>query len=303
MRSEGDKVADKIKTPSIYIPKTLNDLIMEKGRNPDAIIFAGGTFLMTEPLENDIISILGVPELQKITHTDRFLEIGAVTTLEQLLNTGSYLLSKNTFKAIESIGTTIIRSRATVGGALCTRSMRFSLSCILATIGAQVEVRTIQRKGFRGKKIKSIQNWYNVRKMYSPSGDILFGNNFVVTKVRIPARDDAVQVFRFLESPMKNPSQAVYFGFEYTPNQNGIAQPTMCIAYPKGGFFFNQEFNSGLSSLTMPVDSKALKEQCRILKEKLTEACPEITDVQKARTIRLFSSVMQEISQQFMTLV
>ncbi len=107
-------MADKIKTPSIYIPKTLNDIIMEKGRNPDAILFAGGTFLMTEPLENDIISILGVPELQKITHTDRFLEIGAVTTLEQLLNTGSYLLSKNTFNAIESIGTTIIRSRATV---------------------------------------------------------------------------------------------------------------------------------------------------------------------------------------------
>ena len=296
-------MADKIKTPSIYTPKTLSDLITEKGKNPDAVLFAGGTFIMTRPTDNDIISILSVPELQKVTHTDRFLEIGAATTLEQLLNTGSYLLSKNTFSAIENIGTTVIRSRATVGGALCSRSMRFSLSCILATIGAQVEVRTIQRKGFRGKKIKSIQNWYNVRKIYSPSGDLLFGNNIVMTRVRIPARDDAVQVFRFLESPMKNPSQAVYFGFEYTPNQNGITQPTMCIAYPQSGFFFNQEFNSGLSSLSMPVDNKALKEQCRILRERLSETCPEITDVQKARTIRLFTAVMQEISQQFMTLV
>jgi hypothetical protein len=296
-------VADNIKTPSIYLPKTLSDLIVEKGRNPDAVLFAGGTFLMTRPTSNDIISILGVPELQKVTHTDRFLEIGSAITIEQLLNTGSYLLSKSTFNAIESIGTTVIRSRATVGGALCSRSMRFSLSCILATIGAQAEIRTIQRKGFRGKRIKSIQNWYSVRKLYSPSGDFMFGNNIVMTRVRIPARDDAVQIFRFLEAPMKNPSQAVYFGFEYTPNQNGISQPTLCVAYPETGFFFSQDFNSGLSSLSMPAEKKAVDEQCRILREKLSEACPEITEVQKARTIRLFTSVIQEISQQFMTLV
>lgn len=296
-------MADNIKTPSIYLPKTLSEIITEKGKNPDAILFAGGTFLMTRPLENDIISILGVPELQKVTHTDRFLEIGSAVTIEQLLNTGSYLLSKSTFNAIESIGTTVIRSRATIGGALCTRGMRFSLSCILATIGAQVEIRTIQRRGFKGRRIKSIQNWYNVRKLYTPSGDFIFSNNVVMTKVRIPARDDAVQIFRFLESPMKNPSQAVYFGFEYTPNQNGITQPTMCVAYPDNGFFFSQDFNSGLSSLSMPAENNAVKEQCRILREKLSEACPEITEVQKARTIRLFTSVIQEISQQFMTLV
>jgi len=296
-------VADNIKTPSIYLPKTLSEIITEKGKNPDAILFAGGTFLMTRPLENDIISILGVPELQKVTHTDRFLEIGSAVTIEQLLNTGSYLLSKSTFNAIESIGTTVIRSRATIGGALCTREMRFSLSCILATIGAQAEIRTIQKRGFKGRRIKSIQNWYSIRKLYTSSGDFMFPNNVVMTKVRIPARDDAVQIFRFLESPMKNPSQAVYFGFEYTPSQNGITQPTMCVAYPDNGFFFSQDFNAGLSSLSMPAENKAVKEQCRILREKLYEACPEITEVQKARTIRLFTSVIQEISQQFMTLV
>ena len=296
-------MADNIKTPSIYLPKTLSEIITEKGNNPDAILFAGGTFLMTRPLENDIISILGVPELQKVTHTDRFLEIGSAVTIEQLLNTGSYLLSKSTFNAIESIGTTVIRSRATIGGALCTREMRFSLSCILATIGAQAEIRTIQKRGFKGRRIKSIQNWYSIRKLYTSSGDFMFPNNVVMTKVRIPARDDAVQIFRFLESPMKNPSQAVYFGFEYTPSQNGITQPTMCVAYPDNGFFFSQDFNAGLSSLSMPAENKAVKEQCRILREKLYEACPEITEVQKARTIRLFTSVIQEISQQFMTLV
>ena len=69
------------------------------------------------------------------------------------------------------------------------------------------------------------------------------------------------------------------------------------------GFFYSQDFNAGLSSITMPADKKTVDEQCRILREKLSEACPEITEVQKARPIRLYTSVIQEISQQFMTLV
>ena len=300
-------MADNVKTPSIYVPKTLGDLIADKGKNPSLVIFAGGTYIMSRPgiypegTGNDIISIMGIPELQKVTHTDRFIEVGAAVTLDQLLNTGSFLFSKDTFAAIENIGTSVIRSRATVGGSLCTQDMRFFLSVILTTIGAQAEIRLIQKKGFG--RVVTKQNWYPVRKLYSPSGEFLFKDDALLTKIRIPASENSVQVFRIVGSPMRKPSETVYFGLSYTPSQNGIVQPNLCIAYPRNGFYNNQDVNSNLSSLSMPADNNAIEEQKEALRQSLEEYCPDITDSQKNRTLRLFTHVLQDISQQFMTLV
>lgn len=300
---------NSIRTPSIYIPKSLNELINEKGRNPEAVLFAGGTYIMSRPHAyprtdaNDIISVNSIPELLKFTHTDRFLETGAAVTLENLLNTGSYLLSKNTFKAIENVGTSVIRAKATIGGSLCTKERRFAMSCILATIGSQVEVRVIQKSRLLKKRIKSSQSWIPVRKLYSSSGELLIGNNTIITRVRIPATDNAIQIFRFLGSPLREPDQCVCFGLSYTPIQNGLSQTSMCIAYPENGFFFSNEFNSGLSTLAMPADEQQIESQKNELKAKLEEHCPNITKIQKERTVRLFVSVIQEINQSFMTLV
>ena len=302
-------VHNVIKTPSIYVPKSLNELISQKGHNPDAVLFAGGTYIMSRPDfypnsdGKDIISINNVPELLKVAHTDRYLETGASVTIEQLLNTGSYLLDTHTFKAIENLGTSVIRSKATIGGSLCTADMRSSMSCILATLGAQVEVRTIQKSRFITTRIKSSQNWIPVRKLYSPSGELQITENTILTKVRIPATDNAVQVFRFLGSPMRTPDECVYLGLQYTPSQNGLSQTSMCVSYPKNGFLFSNELNSGLSTLSMPANEKQLEMQKNELKAKLEEYCPDITRIQKERSLRLFAAVLQEISQSFMTLV
>lgn len=296
-------MADNIKAPAIHVPKSLADLIAEKGKNPALRIFAGGTYLMSRPLfytdgsGDDIISISQIPELTKVSQTDRYLEAGACVTIEQLLNSGSYLISKSAFNAIVSIGSSMIRSQATVGGALCTPDTRFFLSCILSTIGAQVEIRLISKRGLNGKKVSSSQMWIPVNKLYSPEGVFLYENKGILTKVRIPAKSSNVQIFRVLGNPMRETDSTVFFGLEYTPVQNGISHANLCLVFPKDGFFQNLDFSNQISALSFPANPQQISDMGKLLEDKLREFCPLITPIQKERARRLFYYVMYEIAQ------
>jgi len=296
-------VADNIKAPSIHSPKSLADLVTEKGKDPSLRIFAGGSYIMSRPFfytdgsGDDIISITQIPELTKISQTDRFLEAGACVTVEHLLNSGSYLMGKETFKAITSIASSMIRSQATIGGALCTPDTRFFLSCILSTIGAQVEIRLLSKRGFKGRKITSSQMWLPVSKLYNNEGVFLYENKAILTKVRIPAKTNNVHVFKTLGNPMRETDSTVFFGFEYTPVPNGISHPTLCLVFPKNGFFQNLDFSNQLSSLILPPNPQQIEDMAGILEKKLEENCPSATPIQKERSRRLFISTLYQISQ------
>lgn len=296
-------MADNIKAPSIHIPKSLADLLTEKGKDPSLRIFAGGSYIMARPFfytdgsGDDIISITQIPELTKVSQTDRYLEAGACVTIEQLLNSGSYLMGKETFRAITSIASSMVRSQATIGGALCTPDTRFFLSCVLSTIGAQVEIRLLSKRGFKGHKITSSQMWLPVNKLYNSEGVFLYENKAILTKVRIPAKTNNIQVFRTLGNPMREMDSTVFFGFEYTPVPNGISHPNLCLAFPKNGFFQNLDFSNQLSSLSFPPDPQQIEDMAKLLEKKLEESCPSATPIQRERSRRLFVSILYQISQ------
>ncbi len=73
-----------IRSPAVHMPKTMSDLVSASTRFPNATFWAGGTYIMSRhdyyPTRdsNDIIYLAGVPELNRINRTDRFLEIGSI---------------------------------------------------------------------------------------------------------------------------------------------------------------------------------------------------------------------------------
>ena len=121
----------------VFYPSTLNELLNIKNQNPEATIWAGGTGLMGKQkrkipaLPSSIIQISRISELKKIRRTERFLEIGAVASINRILNVGQHVLPHALAQAMRLIKPSAIRNTATLGGHLCMPDVRLNLFSVL----------------------------------------------------------------------------------------------------------------------------------------------------------------------------
>lgn len=283
--------------PSVYNPKSLPEFLYDVSHNPDVQFLAGGTDLMRKtgfypnPEQKDIINLESVPDFSKVIHSERFVDVGPMVTLEQLLATGSFFLSDSLYQAIDRIGTTVVRNKATVGGALCSQNGRSSLACYLAAVGAQAEVRIIQ------KKVKKYSNssakWIPISKLYEPDGSLIFSSDAFISKIRIPASDPhTIQIFKTVGSVYRNPSAAVSFAFVYSMNQRRIASPQLFISFPSGGFYYSTALNEEISGTVLPVNSNSREKLVDMMEKDLKEICPMASELQIEQSKRLFETVL-----------
>ncbi|MCQ2412533.1 MAG: FAD binding domain-containing protein [Sphaerochaetaceae bacterium] len=290
-----------LRSPTVFTPKTVSEAIANKLKNPDAKFWAGGTYIMSRPNfypnpnQRDIISLAGITDLTRIYHADRYLEAGAMVTLQQLLTMGNFIFSKELYKAISDIGSSVIRNQATVGGSLCTSDTRYAMSCILATLNAQAEIRMVSKT--------AIARWVPVAKLYDRKGNFLFADNAILTKVRIPT--DASQQFQFiartLDSPMQNPNEAVLFGLQYSLTQGNITLPSLCITLPNSCFYMSQDFDNLLSTISFPITAeKIYKVSNRLASDLRVSVRQNTNQLQIERAVRLLEVVLNEINTSYL---
>lgn len=140
---------EELRSTTVHTPITLSEYGQIANRFPDALNWAGGTYLMSRPnfypmdSNIEIIDLSGIEELQRITRTDRYIEIGSMVTAAQLLDTGRQILPPVLLGALTSIGSTIVRRQITVGGSLCIPDIRLSIPTALAVLDAMAEVRNL----------------------------------------------------------------------------------------------------------------------------------------------------------------
>ena len=287
-----------LRSPTVFNPKTIGEAVAAKLKNPNACFWAGGTFTMSRPgfypnpSQRDIISLKGIVDLTKVYHSDRFVEVGSMVTIQQLANMGGYLFTHELNDAILSIGSSVIRNQATVGGALCTSSMRFSLCCILATLNAQVELRMITKS--------APARWMPITKLYDRKGVFIYEGEALLTKVRIPTENKQFQVFRSIGLPMQKPEEAVVFGLQYSINQANIMLPTMCMVFPSSCFYMSQDFDNLLASINLPLTSDKIMKISKRLVSELKNASLNASSLQLERASRLFESVLSGINTTFL---
>lgn len=287
-----------LRSPTVFNPKTIGEAVAAKLKNPNACFWAGGTFIMSRPgfypnpSQRDIISLKGIMDLSKVYHSDRFVEVGSMVTIQQLANMGGYLFSHELNDAILSIGSSVIRNQATVGGALCTSSMRFSLCCILATLNAQVELRMITKS--------APARWMPITKLYDRKGAFIYEGEALLTRVRIPTENKQFQVFRSIGLPMQKPEEAVVFGLQYSINQANLMLPTMCMVFPSSCFYMSQDFDNLLASINLPLTSDKIMKISKRLVSELKNASLNASPLQLERALRLFESVLSEINTTFL---
>ncbi|MCF0237706.1 MAG: FAD binding domain-containing protein [Sphaerochaetaceae bacterium] len=291
-------MSEGLRSPNIFTPKSLNEAVDIKLKNPDANFWAGGTHLMSRhgfypnPEQKDIISLSGITDLFRVFHADRYLEIGAMVNIQQILNLGRYNLSKELYEAVSLIKSAVIRNQATIGGLLSTKDTRYSLSCFLATIGAQVELRMVTRN--------TNYHWVSVSKLYDRRGNFLFADNAIITRIRIPAHDEKFQLFKVIGKPQTTPETAVFFGMEYSINQGNISSATMAIVFPISCFFMSQEFDNLLSTIALPITPDRIYKISKRLEDELTVAAPKAEPLQIERAKRMLEATLQKINSNFL---
>lgn len=287
-----------LKSPTVFNPKTIAEAIADKLKNEDAQFWAGGTFLMSRkdfypnPTQKDIISLKSIPDLTKIYHSDRFIEVGSMVTIQYLMNMCSYLFSKEINTALLSIGTSIVRRQATIGGSLCTKDIKFPLCGILSTLNAQAELYMVS------KSAKS--RWFSIEKLYDRKGSFLYEGEALITKIRIPTDFKQFQVFRMLGSPMQNPNEAVFFGLQYSINQANIMQPNMCLIFPSSCFYMSQDFDNLLATVNLPLSHEGMIKISKRLVAELKSSSLEVTSLQLERAKRLTEAVLNDMNTMFL---
>ncbi|MCR5760870.1 MAG: FAD binding domain-containing protein [Sphaerochaetaceae bacterium] len=286
---------------SVHSPKTTVELINTVAKNKNAVIFGGGTYLMSRDdyypnvKGRDIILTSTVPELSRVYHSEKYIEAGCAVTLETLLSTGSYIISQPLDNALRALGSSTIRSQMTMGGAFCTDKIRFALPCYLSAIGAEVEFRFYSLHG-RAKRVTSTSRWLSISKLYGNNGEYVLEDNAVMTRVRIPSQEGLRQFYRTLGSPMHESRSSVIFALTFNDSKGSISDASLRIVLPVAGFFASADFDSMLSGLPLPMTTAQINRLGSELAGKLKSSFPKVTNIQIERSRRLLQTILFDLN-------
>ncbi len=290
-------------------PKSLSELYKAVKRNPDSVLFAGGTYIMSRPGYfpkknlHGYISLSEIPELHRVLHSDKYLELGSMVTIQGLLNASASSLSKPIYKAIGSIAPSVLRNLITIGGALCSMNCRTNLCCILCAINASAEVRFITRNNKTNlNNIKTKARWIPVAKLYDSDGRYLYSDNAVLTRVRIPSDPTISFIYNNVGSLTTRSESAVTLAFQYNMNQNSIINPSFCLSFLNNGIFNLQDFEGFLRSVKFPLSNSLLQKIAGELLKLLRTECTNITDLQRERAIRLMIDALETANREYYNL-
>jgi CO/xanthine dehydrogenase FAD-binding subunit len=140
----------------VFHPTGFSEFFSFWNKFPDAVPFAGGTSLLrggtvvhqnneSNPvyrelpeLPANILSLEKIDELGRITRTERYLEIGAMVRLTEIIDLGKTVPDAFT-ETLKGIAGPQVRNLATIGGNLCVSG---DAAALLAALDARYELRS-----------------------------------------------------------------------------------------------------------------------------------------------------------------
>lgn len=164
----------------VFSPSSWAELFTSWARFPDAIPYAGGTELVLGQggrnfqLPRNILSLSSIEELGRISRTERYLEIGAMVKLNDILFLGK-MVPECLREAISHVANQHVRNIATIGGNLCCRRRRLDVYPPLVALDARFELRTAN--GSR---------WVAAGRFAPLAGEPLFEKQELLSRIRVP---------------------------------------------------------------------------------------------------------------------
>jgi CO/xanthine dehydrogenase FAD-binding subunit len=188
----------------VFFPVSFQELFSSWARFPEAAPFAGGTaFIRSQgvqipELPQSILSLDKLEELRRITRTERYLEIGAMVKISDIIRLGK-IVPEALRLSLEGIGCPQLRSLATIGGNICFRDRRLDASAALTALDAAYELRSAQSA-----------RWISAARFSSFRGPPAFNQGELLTRIRVPLEQWDYTAYRKFGNSLDNGGTAVF---------------------------------------------------------------------------------------------
>jgi CO/xanthine dehydrogenase FAD-binding subunit len=180
----------------IFFPASFNELFNAWNRFPSAVPYAGGTDIIrhqvkdTLALPQIILSLNKLDELHHISRTERYLEIGAMIRLNQIIQLGKIV--PQAFSAcLENIAGVQLRNIATIGGSICSSLRLPDTAVSLSALDAQFELRNAN--GFR---------WISASRFFSSNEAV--PSRELLCRIRLPLDQWDYTIYKKFNSDIDN---------------------------------------------------------------------------------------------------
>ncbi len=271
-------MADKTVAPLVYMPETIQQLLQIYKKNPTAEIHAGGTYsvIKTSPQEplpgNSIIYIGNIEEMKRISRTDRYVEIGAGCSINQVLGIGSGILPRALVSALQQIGSYTIRNLATIGGGLAVKERRLDAFTVLSLFDVRVE----------GRKAGS-SRWIQPARLFDETNRLAIGGGEVLTRIRVPVETWDVQVYKKIRNRTMDPKENFIFCGLAKLQKGQVQDFRFCFGGIQRGVLREKSIEAEITGKKLPLQKKTLDTILGALEKKLDSYEEEVKTYQRRR--------------------
>lgn len=262
-------------------------------KRPNCMFFAGGTYIMNNKTylkdeEQSIVDITHIREFSEITRNIRYVDVGSTVTANKLLEIGKLAFNDLLLDTLHNTSTHIVRNLITVGGAICTPKIRYSLPGTLAMMNTVVEVVDLTQTKLMPKLIP-------IDKLYNPKGELMLERGVLLRKIRISLENYDFEKFSYVGDPIRNPESTVIISFRANIEQTVLNKVNMSITFPTCGLYLSETMALELNGAQLPISISRVKAISEKITEGVTQEMDGISPIQKERCKRLIQSILFEI--------
>lgn len=288
---------DGLNSPSIHMPENLSEYSQTVLRYPNAVIWAGGTNIMTREkaypsreTNIEVVSLAKIEELKKVSRNDRMIELGATVTLDQIVDGNRNIIPKNLKDAILSVGSPLISDRATLGGAIAAYPLT-SIPGTLVALGATSELKYVRRKSVKSR-------WTPVSLLFNESrtGRIALPQQGLITRVRIALQPNDFSYFKASGSYVDEPEDTIFVAFSGEVNQEQVQSPHFSVTFPTHGIVYSKDLDNIFMQLHFPLSGSEFSQLKNIVYTFVNSVTPKISRIQKVRLDSVLEDLISQIN-------
>jgi len=267
-----------VQANEVIVPTSLNDALAALKRNPNAVISAGGTTLFSDESvlssgePKTILSLHAIPELKAISRTDRYVEVGSMTPLSELLGLKEGFIPEAMREVLRNIGTFAVRNLATLGGNLSSGTRFRDCFPVLACMDALAEYRHL-----------SAARWVNLNRLINDQGYPLIPQNEILTRIRIPLAEWKINVVQKFGVPLTNSLNGAIFVFLARLDKRALSDFRIFYSYERA--LRSREAESAIIGKKIPLSERDIELTLNAYKSVCQQR--EVSQPQTARFLAL----------------
>ena len=229
----------------IFFPSTYSELFSVWNRYPKAIPYAGGTALIREQgrqileLPSIVLSLEKIDEMHRINRSERYMEIGAMAKLSQIIALGKSVPATLRY-CLQSIAGQQLRNMATIGGNLCFSGGRLDSSAALMALDAQYELRSAQSS-----------RWISASRFFSTPDQTALNPHELLTRIRVPLDQWDYSIYKKFAGQGVQSKVAIFLAKFQKNTLNDIR-----IIYKTTALWRNKESESTLIGKHLPLNHR-----------------------------------------------